>query len=135
MMLLQRRHQNAHGLPRSCPTCVGRLPLACQAAAVTADRAVDKDPRSKLQKVVVLGGTGRVGGSTAEALLDRHDSNILMANLLRQNDDMQHAEQRYMQAAWRATAGDSGKPQSELLCRGIQETAKLEGGSLCCVQH
>ena len=43
----------------------------CQAAAVTADRASDTDPRTKLQKVVVLGGTGRVGGSTAEALLDR----------------------------------------------------------------
>ena len=92
-MLLQWRHQSAHSLPRSCPTCVGRLPLACQAAAVTADRAVDKDPRTKLQKVVVLGGTGRVGGSTAEALLDRQDSNILIANLVRHCEVVQHAEQ------------------------------------------
>ena len=70
-MFVQWRPQLVQTPLMPCGRCSGRLPSGCQAAAVTVDRASGQDPRTKLQKVVVLGGTGRVGGSTAEALLDR----------------------------------------------------------------
>ena len=46
-------------------------PMQALCSTATVDAPPEALPRTKLQKVVVLGGTGRVGGSTAEALLDK----------------------------------------------------------------
>ena len=70
-----RAHQHGTHHAAGCPLRQPRakrlrLQPLCSTAAVESP-AAKPSASTKTQRVVVLGGTGRVGGSTAEALLDR----------------------------------------------------------------